>query len=118
VIEIKHNTWPLPNMKEVSAKDFWLWISIWGGPKTTYIQSQQEGERNWFNPVVFVIDHSDLAGGGFVVKNFYSGPRAGEQAFFRWRECDHEFEHKSGGNCYHIYTCKKCGARHDVDSSD
>lgn len=32
--------------------------------------------------------------------------------------CKHEYEHASGGNCWHIYTCKHCGDRYDIDSSD
>ena len=32
--------------------------------------------------------------------------------------CNHEFQHASGGNCYHIHTCKACGYRYDIDSGD
>lgn len=32
--------------------------------------------------------------------------------------CMHEYRHQSGGRCYHIYTCTKCGDRYDIDSGD
>lgn len=119
MIEIKHNTWPLPNMKPIESKEFWHWASIWGLPKTNYVQAQKDPvSGGYFKPVVFVLNHSELIGGGLVAKHYYSGPRAGEVEYAEWRECDHTFEHQSGGNCYHIYTCSKCGARYDVDSSD
>lgn len=139
MIEIKHDTWPLPNMKQVAEKDFWHYIGIWGCPKSTYIQNQSEpqqpsnedwqkmtfkermtwGEiRSSFGLNVFVIDANQLKGGGFVVKHFFSGPKSGIVEYYEWRECEHEFEHTSGGNCYHIHICKKCGARYDIDSSD
>jgi hypothetical protein len=120
MIEIKSNTWPLPNMFEVEANDFWHWVSIWGAPASKYVQSRGDDElsNSWFKPVVFVVDQGELLGGGFVVLCYYSGPKRGQQEYFRWRECAHEFKHESGGNCYHIYTCPKCGARYDVDSSD
>lgn len=117
MMKIEHDTWPLPNMKQVEPKEFWHHSSIWGVPKSTYIQRQND-VGGWFTPIVFIIDANELLGGGFVVKSYYSGPAAGDQEFFEWRKCDHDFEHKSGGSCYHIHTCKKCGARYDVDSSD
>jgi len=32
--------------------------------------------------------------------------------------CLHSYRHQQGGNCYHIYTCTKCGDRYDIDSGD
>lgn len=32
--------------------------------------------------------------------------------------CVHEYTGVSGGRCYTIYTCKHCGYRYDIDSSD
>lgn len=32
--------------------------------------------------------------------------------------CLHSYRHQRGGNCYHIYTCTKCGDRYDIDSGD
>jgi hypothetical protein len=32
--------------------------------------------------------------------------------------CRHEYTHRSGGRCYHIYTCKHCSDSYDIDSGD
>jgi hypothetical protein len=32
--------------------------------------------------------------------------------------CEHSYVIHSGGRCYHIYTCRKCGHRYDIDSGD
>jgi hypothetical protein len=32
--------------------------------------------------------------------------------------CLHQYKHQLAGNCYHIYTCAKCGDRYDIDSGD
>lgn len=38
--------------------------------------------------------------------------------FFRFKAgCDHEYESEKLGNCYHRYTCKKCGHSYTIDSS-
>lgn len=39
-------------------------------------------------------------------------------SYYAFEGCVHEFEHRSGGNCYHIHTCKLCGYRYDIDSGD
>lgn len=32
--------------------------------------------------------------------------------------CKHEYNYRSGGRCYHLYTCKHCGYHYDIDSGD
>jgi hypothetical protein len=32
--------------------------------------------------------------------------------------CLHEYRGQKAGNCYHIYTCTKCGDHYDIDSGD
>lgn len=32
--------------------------------------------------------------------------------------CKHEYEGRNAGRCYTIYTCKHCGDKYDIDSSD
>jgi predicted RNA-binding Zn-ribbon protein involved in translation (DUF1610 family) len=32
--------------------------------------------------------------------------------------CLHEFTGRKAGNCYHVYTCSKCGTTYDIDSGD
>lgn len=32
--------------------------------------------------------------------------------------CKHTYTERSGGRCYHIYTCTKCGYSYDIDSGD
>jgi hypothetical protein len=103
-MNIEHDTWPLPNLKEITAREFWHHMTIWGCPKSTYVQKQSDGKGSWFSPTIFEAHHGELAGGGFVVLAYYSGPKNGEVEYFTWQECVHDFEHKSGGNCYHIHS--------------
>lgn len=32
--------------------------------------------------------------------------------------CLHEYAYRLAGNCYHEYTCRKCGDQHYIDSGD
>ena len=32
--------------------------------------------------------------------------------------CLHEYRGVTTSNCYHVYTCQKCGDRYDIDSGD
>lgn len=32
--------------------------------------------------------------------------------------CLHTFRGEKRGNCYHVYTCTKCGSSYDIDSGD
>lgn len=32
--------------------------------------------------------------------------------------CKHEYRGENAGRCWTIYTCKHCGDRYDIDSSD
>ena len=34
------------------------------------------------------------------------------------KPCLHEYNGKRAGNCYHVYTCRYCGHRYDIDSGD
>jgi hypothetical protein len=112
--------WPLPNMSECPAEKVDHFVSIWGAPKAeAYGGTCDLGPGIGCATVrVYLTDINQTIGGGFAVCYVFSGPRRGERVAFMWGKCVHEFEHRSGGNCYHIYTCKKCGARYDVDSSD
>lgn len=39
-------------------------------------------------------------------------------SLYLFQGCEHKFNHVSGGRCYTISTCEKCGYRYDIDSSD
>ena len=32
--------------------------------------------------------------------------------------CDHTFQGRNAGRCYHVYTCTKCRISYDIDSGD
>lgn len=38
--------------------------------------------------------------------------------WYRFTGCRHEYNHRSPYNCYHEYSCPKCGHQYAVDSSD
>ena len=73
---------------------------------------------SWGTPMIYLVDHGNMIQGGFAVLELYSGPQAGQQRFFEWRTCDHEFKSRTIANCLNRFTCQKCGAVYEVDSSD
>jgi hypothetical protein len=108
-----------PTIKLVKVDDFDRYKNVWGRFKAeSYLQNAQLPTGEWATFRAYLADQMSMAGRGFLVAEVYSGPRTGERVVWTFGPCDHDFEHRSGGNCYHIYTCKKCGARYDVDSSD
>ncbi|HEX2726300.1 MAG TPA: hypothetical protein VHN20_10810 [Beijerinckiaceae bacterium] len=107
--------WPLPNARPSSETEFWGWLTTWG-PRAYAWTGQRKIGDDFANVLVFYMDVMDMQNGGFAIVVFrrYQQERV---EYFRWGACQHEFENKTIGNCLHRYTCKKCGATHDVDSS-
>lgn len=135
--------WPLPNMVEVTEATFWSWRASYtfngeanfGQCKIADVDphpGNRSGHPHWANIILYLVDHSRFAGGGFAVMYTYNwqdwktqGPK--DPAFpvvryFEWRVCDHKFEEtgpverRSRG--WHVYTCKDCGYSYTVDSGD
>lgn len=108
-------SWPLPNMRPSSEKDFWGWRSSYGFRGEVWC-NQHRIDGEWATIILFWMDHSQFIGGGFAVAIFrqYGKERV---EYFEWRDCDHVFDEKNTGNCQHRYTCKKCQRYYDVDSS-
>ena len=111
--------WPLPNMKPVEATDFWGWRSsygfkgeIWAGSKEVEV----DGKREHATVLVYWVDHSRYAGGGFAVAVTHRYKQE-KVLYFDWRACDHQFRGRNTGKCLHEYTCEKCGYSYEVDSS-
>jgi hypothetical protein len=111
--------WPLPNMKPIKDTEFWSWRTsytfsgeVWAGSRRIDI----DGKPTWANLMVYWLGHGHYEGGGFavaVVRDY----QAEKVLYFDWRACEHTFAQKNIGNCLNRYTCTKCGASHDVDSS-
>lgn len=113
------NPWPLPNMRECTAHDFWHLQTCWGLKANAYCGSHKIGD-SWAVVLVFLADVAELMNGGFVVAKFYSGPRGQAQdiGYWKWGACAHEFDSRTTANCETTHTCKKCGAAFAIDSSD
>lgn len=137
---------PLPNQRPVEAKTFWHWQSIWGTSwRATQTQSSvpyiitsedigdvahqrplpilsnSSGARKasgWATPLIFFADHSQRTMGGFMALYCYSGPFEGQTFYYEWVACDHDWKSSTIGNCLTQYTCRKCTASYQVDSSD
>ena len=111
--------WPLPNMKEVEAKNFWGWRSSYSFCAEAWIGQRKivyDNKEDWATVTVYFVNHSNLIAGGFAVAYFHRY-REEKVVYYEWKACDHEFEHTQLGNCYHGYTCKKCKGHYTVDSS-
>lgn len=114
----------LPNLKQSSERDFWGWrssmrfkIEAWVGQIEVPPHFLLEGERKWGTLILYFLDSAQFIGGGFAVVVNTNGPGTESVKYFTWRACEHAFQHRSTGTCQHEYTCTKCGAKYDVDSS-
>ena len=114
--EFGNPAWPLPNLELSSEKEFWGWrasqgfkAEAWCGHYTVF------GEPATL--LIYWLDNSFYANGGFAVAVIYRGTVADEARYFSWRTCVHDFNHQRTGNCQYKYTCTKCGVSYDVDSS-
>lgn len=73
-----------------------------------------KGQPGYFTAVVeFYRDKSIL-----LEIEFPIGDGAELISLYLFQGCEHKFNHVSGGRCYTVSTCEKCGYRYDIDSSD
>ncbi|BCH33173.1 hypothetical protein MesoLjLc_51030 [Mesorhizobium sp. L-8-10] len=108
--------WPLPNMKPSSEREFWGWRASQSFKAEAWADSLRvDGEPATL--LIFYLDNSLFKAGGFAVTVIYRGTVADEARYFSWRACDHDYKITSSRNCWREYTCTKCGASYDVDSS-
>jgi hypothetical protein len=125
----------LPNREEVDERDFWGWRSSYSFKAECWLghvkvldkdPNSALGNPAWGTLILYLIDHSTMAGGGFAVLYDYNArdwkakedkPGSKSVRYFKWVACEHDFVEKNIGNCLHRYTCKKCGYSYDVDSS-
>ena len=69
----------LQNLRASDAKEFDHFQGIWGPPKAqAYLGNQEMAHLGgWGTVRAYLIDHSQLIGGGFVTVEMYSGPNKG-----------------------------------------
>lgn len=109
----------LPNKERVTENDFW-WSQMGNHHKAEIYCGREvnkieiDGINDWRDLIVFWEDRDYLQGGGFAVLWCYNQKTT---HYFRWRHCVHTFNQRTIGNCHTRYTCSKCGAEHDIDSS-
>jgi hypothetical protein len=131
----EYRAWPLPNLRTCSEADFWHHRSIYHFDAELYVGNIELRPGVHASVMPFVQLGGHIGPGGFVVARVLScsdraeierhvatghggDPYKWPVEHYRWGTCVHEFAHRSGGNCYHVYTCKLCGHRYDIDSSD
>jgi hypothetical protein len=109
--------WPLPNMKSSTEKDFWGWRSTWGFAGEAW-GGQIKIDGQWATILLYFCGEGGHNGkGGFAVAVYREYKRERVE-YFTWSHCDHVYEGSRLGNCWHKYTCSKCGHSYEVDSSD
>lgn len=119
-----YNDWP-PNAEEVSQDEFWdaFFSGDW-----TYAGARQPRRRRAERGVhgVVYVDHGRVdarlwwrgTGDGLMVtRRFTPEDRHTATRFYRFAACVHDWEVAHEANCYREYACRRCGARHAVDSS-
>ena len=109
--------WPLPNMHEIPESTFWGWrISYSFKAEINSVDSfLYEGVR--YTAIAYIVDHSQLIDGGFVVLVNRDYPTPKPVRYFQFTKCPHDFVEKNVGHCLHQYTCKHCQKSYTVDSS-
>ncbi len=126
----------MPNRVEVDERAFWGWRSsysfngeAWLGQVKTAEKAVDSPNPEWGTLILYLVDHSSMAGGGFAVVYNYNArnwnaeqDKEGQKSvrYFKWIACDHDehgWSQKNIGNCLNRYTCKGCGHSYDVDSS-
>lgn len=125
--EFDFNT--LDDIKQITAEEFASQItrSTGGNAQTPFLWNDK------VNHVSFPWDHEEYAkngkllnmsygeifiwADGFILmslRSYYGNRYTFASAWF----CKHEMVSKSIGRCYTEYSCKKCGYKYTVDSSD
>ena len=117
-----HPNDPLPNMKEMTEKEFAQSMFFTYTPDYHFYRQINRVEKL---PLGLA---PGPKGGGLHVHcyvffdktgiAFASDYWAGKVRYFHFAVCEHEFTEKNIGRCLHKYTCVKCGFNKEVDSSD
>ena len=113
----------LPNVKRISADEFAKSMLFTYKPQQTFTGSLEvdpkEREHSWseggkyFDHVLAFRMHD---GTGYAIRNRYW---KGEVEYYRFGECFHDnMSRRTIGNCLNEYTCKDCGYKTVIDSSD
>lgn len=110
--------WPLPNLKKIPERDFWSWRCSYSFKvEVNPVCSIKHTDGTNRDVLIYIVDHSQLIDGGFVVliDRSWSNPKPVE--YYQFSKCAHEFTEKNIGHCLHQYTCKHCNKSYTVDSS-
>jgi len=111
-----------PNVREISFEEFaqsgfFTWCKE--GMEFRQVSFKDVDPKNLLKPVsdglhsitMFYMNHDSH----FIMMSDYWGKTV---RFFTFTDCYHEYDCGVGtGNCLHLYTCKKCGYKWEVDSS-
>lgn len=81
-------------------------VEIEGKSRTTHIY--------WYGPDGYMIVYPKDSKLSDETKKYY---HTDKPLFFKIG-CDHDYKSTKLGNCWHRYTCSKCGHSYEIDSSD
>jgi hypothetical protein len=111
--------WPLPNMAQVTEKEYWGWRSSYSFKAEAWvgqIQLEADGKKEWGTLILYFLDQGSYMNGGFAVVYCHQY-REEKVLYFEWKACAHEFVSRNIGNCLNEYTCRHCKLSYEVDSS-
>ena len=103
--------WPLPSMRRIDDMQMWSRLTL-HSPKAWIYAGRQRIDGEGADVTLLWDDTESMTNGGFAVLRFEK-----RIDHYSWMTCDHSFSRRSVGNCLHLYTCSKCGASYEVDSS-
>jgi hypothetical protein len=99
-----------PNFKEITEQEFAQSKFFTYMPeKTEYRQVNINGKHTDLR-MFWMYDNTGYA----IVSNYWDG----KVIYYSFAKCEHIFDEKTVGKCLTEYTCKKCGYRETIDSSD
>lgn len=119
--------WPFPNAKEITQAQFLEQLAYNSFKADAYCGFQRvapiEGEEvTGYEVRLFWLDSwQDKNCGMALLFHRHGTFDKGEPIpprYFHWGACDHSWTEKTVGKCLHRYTCSKCSASYEVDSSD
>lgn len=114
----------LPNLIELTTEQFAqssFFIYAFTAHEFRQIRAEEFNKGKIFSPIkgqlvsvqIFYIKSPSEA--GFILMNNYWDKTV---RYFTFTKCLHEYKGVKTGNCLYQYTCTKCGASYEVDSSD
>jgi hypothetical protein len=112
-----------PQIVEVQDTEFWRYFTMFPFNVSTVVCTENVDNGVWSKIKAFyVADDQSWIIVAYPYSTFGSSKdskwKLDKPRYFKYQKCKHEFTSRSVGRCITEYTCRKCGFKNVVDSSD